>query len=118
MEWSVPVDTTVVLDLESSLVTGPMNEDGTYRLDEVAVGHINGLKVEIFSNEHPPPHFRVSFQGESNTFEICSGTPMHGNTLKKYHRNIKDWHRKHRNYFVERWNKLRPSNCPVGEVKC
>ena len=65
MEWSVPVDAAAVVDLENSLAIGPMNADGTYRLYEVTVGRINGLKVEIFANEHPPPHFRVSIQARA-----------------------------------------------------
>jgi len=78
MEWYVSVDEPTVQELANSLASGPLNEDGTHRLEEVVVGRINGLKVEIFANEHPPPHFKVSFQGEANTFDCrvsghCAG---------------------------------------------
>jgi hypothetical protein len=32
------------------------------------IGRIGGLKISIFAREHPPPHFRVSFQGESANY--------------------------------------------------
>ena len=83
MEWYVSVDEQMVRELANSFAAGLLNDDGTHRLEEVVVGRIDGLKVEIFANEHPPPHFKVSFQGEANTFNICTGAAMHGNAMKK-----------------------------------
>jgi len=95
-----------------------MNDEGLRRLEEQLVASLNGLKIEVFSREHPPPHFRVIYQGQSNNFDICTGEPLQGDALKKWHRNIKEWHGKHRQKLIEAWNSSRPSDCPVGEVHC
>lgn len=36
--------------------------DGSFSLyaEKILVERVRGLKFEIFANEHPPPHFRVT----------------------------------------------------------
>ena len=64
-EWSVVIDDELVASLAVSMRQGPIHEiqgdTGLRLLTEDTVARINGLKIEVFSNEHPPPHFRVEY---------------------------------------------------------
>jgi hypothetical protein len=114
-EWIVPVSDDLAKELGDSFAMGPIIDDaGTRYLTEEVFDRLNGLKIEIFSNEHPPPHFRVCFQGECNNFTIKDCTPMNGSALSTYIRNIKKWHKKRKKELIKFWNSKRPTDCPVG----
>jgi hypothetical protein len=116
-EWIVSVDELAGI-LKSELESGAIPDDVPRPLNEQLIDQLDGLRIEIFSREHPPPHFRVSYQGETNNFDICSGEPLKQDGLSKYHRKIRKWHRANRDLLVNAWNERRPADCPVGEVQC
>ena len=80
------------------------------------VDRFQGIRIEIFAREHPPPHFRVSCQAGDGTFTIRDCAPLAGN-LHRYNRVIRAWHRRNRSRLIEAWNRLRPSDCPVGKYE-
>ena len=95
-------------------------ENGGLFLLEVRhlVTRVNGLKIEIFSNEHPPPHFHVSSPNLNASFSIedCSllsplKKPPSAADLNK----IKYWHKYAKPLLIETWNSTRPISCTVGE---
>lgn len=97
----------------------PRDATGAVLLEDAQVARFNGLKVEVFSNEHPPPHFRVKYQSESNNFTICECEPLNGGSLRKYFGNIKKWwNDEGKELLIKAWNERRPSDCPVGRVEC
>ena len=61
MEWAIDAEESLVDALEESIRQGPVldivNGQEIRLLTEETVARIQGLKVEIFSDEHPPPHF-------------------------------------------------------------
>ena len=60
-EWVVKVPD----ELEAELVEsqkGPIIEGELRLLEEQLVDHLHGLKIEIFSNEHPPPHLGLTMR--------------------------------------------------------
>lgn len=117
-EWTLVVPTGLVSELEDCIAKGPIIDDFGKRLfEEELFDRINGLKIELFSKEHPPPHFRVCFQNECNNFSIKDCTPLNGKTLSRYFRNIKKWHNKNKDQLIDFWNKTRPTDCPVGLYK-
>ncbi len=117
-EWIIEIPEELKKELENSFRNGAiLNEQGRRPLNEEVVDRLNGLKIFVFSNEHPPPHFRVCYQNECNDFYIKNCAPMYGNALSKYLRNIKKWHKKNKNELIQFWNKKRPTDCPVGEYK-
>ena len=75
------------------------------------------FKVEIFSEEHPPPHFRVIYAGDSNCFRIDDCTPMYKYGLKNHLELIREWHTAHKLVLIETWDRTRPADCPVGKFK-
>lgn len=118
-EWRVEIEPKLVSELAEDFLLGPIvTDDGRRFLTEQTVARVDGLKIEIFSNEHPPPHFRVSYQGETNNFDICTGEPLEGAALSVWFRNIRKWHKENRHKLVARWNDSRPTDCTVGPVQC
>jgi hypothetical protein len=116
-EWRVPVEETLAEALRRSLTDGPIVDDeGRRLLTEARVDAFNGFRVDIFADEHPPPHFRVSYGGETANYRITDGLKLNGG-LDRYQRNIRDWHAKHHDLLISTWNRLRPSDCTVGEVR-
>lgn len=117
-EWVVEIRGKIRDELRLSFQHGPIiNDEGHRHLLEHEVDKLNGLKIEVFSNEHPPPHFRVKFGGETNCFRISDCLPMYGDALEPYFRNIKKWHKDNKPRLIDAWNKTRPSDCPVGEYR-
>jgi hypothetical protein len=117
-EFGIPIAEKRVAELRQSLEQGPMlNDQGARLLSEEELARFDGLVVQIFGREHPPPHFRVSHQGTSVNFNIRTGERLPKNTgLEKFERNIKAWWKGNVDYLIERWNATRPSDCPVGEI--
>lgn len=117
-EWKIEIPELLANELENCFLMGPIIDDNGIRsINEEEFGRLNGLKIEVFSNEHPPPHFRVCYAGECNNFTIKDCTPINGNGLSTYFRNIKKWHKANKNKLIEFWDKKRPSDCPVGKYK-
>jgi Domain of unknown function (DUF4160) len=117
-EWVVVIPGKPRNDLALSFQHGPIiNDQGVRSLLEHEVGKLNGLKIEVFSDEHPPPHFRVKFGSETNCFRIADCKPMYGDSLKQYFRNIKKWHYDYKQVLIDAWNTTRPSDCPVGRYR-
>ena len=118
-EWSVSIPQHSISELEDSLQQGGIIEirDGRgFRfLTEETVAQINGLKVEIFSNEHPPPHFRVKYQSSTANFAISDCSMINGGgEIMKFEKNIILWWKNNKSLLIDNWNRLRPTDCPVG----
>lgn len=118
-EYVVELDTALIAGLAESFRQGPILEirdgAGIRLLTEETIARINGVKVEIFANEHPPPHFRVKYQSSTANFQISDCTLMNGSgEVLKYERNIIFWWRSDKRILIDSWNRLRPSGCPVG----
>lgn len=118
IEYKIQLKNEKINDLIISINKGPIMPNGKHKFEEKQIAKLGSLKIEIFANEHPPPHFRVIMpNGESNNFKISDGEPLNGEPLKKYFRNIKKWLETNREFLILEWNSFRPTNCPVGEYK-
>lgn len=106
-----------------SILHGPCRIEelaGSLRLVEERqlVASVRGLKIEVFGNEHPPPHFHVNSCDVNASFTIddcrfINGIPPSGKALRA----LQYWHKNARPYLVERWNATRPDGCSVGEFR-
>lgn len=112
-EWVIKALSKLEDELAKSFRDGPINEEGLLPLNEEVVGHIDGLKIEIFPNEHPPPHFRVNYAGETANYAIKDCQQINDG-LSKWQRTIKKWHKENKVLLIKIWNTTRPSDCPVG----
>lgn len=117
MEWTVSASIDLVESLVAEFNDGRIiNDQGQRILTEKTVANLQGLKIQIFSDEHPPPHFRVAYANETASFSIRDCTKLNGG-LKNWERNIRAWHSANKSKLIEVWNKTRPSDCPVGEYR-
>jgi Domain of unknown function (DUF4160) len=92
-------------------------EAGNYRSSPRIVARVFGLTIEIWADEHPPPHFHVAYQGEDASFSIVECTRLPGSVgLQRYERKIRDWWKQNQSLLIEKWNSSRPANCPVGPI--
>ena len=120
-EWTTGQLPELAKSLEENFRRGvifEIYEDGSVLTTglEHKVDISNNLKFEIFSNEHPPPHFRVTYQGETANFRIDNGEKINGG-LKLFKKNVKSWHSQNKDRLISIWNETRPSDCPVGKYE-
>lgn len=121
-EYSIPVSNDLIDELERSISRGVMeiHPNGSFSItgQKVLVGRIDGLKVEIFANDHPPPHFRVKLQGSTANFRISDGGCINGSgEVMRYQGNIARWHQTNKQKLIDTWNRMRPTDCSVGEYR-
>lgn len=118
-EWSITLSQDAIDDLAESFQKGPVLEinegQGLRFLTEETIARFDGLKVEVFSNEHPPPHFRVKYQSSTANFAIADCSRINGSgEVLKYEKNIVLWWMDNKSTLIADWNRLRPTDCPVG----
>src|SRR5271154_5943573 len=90
-EWIVEVDQDIVERLRLSLRDDEWAEqsgDGRFSL---LLDRFRGLRVEIFSNEHPPPHFHITCGNESAIFSIADCSVI-GGTIRAKTGITRAWH--------------------------
>jgi hypothetical protein len=80
------------------------------------VERINGLKIEIYSNEHVPPHFHVKSANINAAFAIDDCALISGSVDGKTKRLITYYHKLSRGKLITFWNETRPTGCPVGPI--
>ena len=118
MTCTIPVPAALAAELEDSLNDGPMMDDlGRRLLNEEQLARFSGLSIQIYADEHPPPHFHVRHAGANVSFALDTGRRLPGmKGLETFDRNISKWWQDHRCELILTWNRLRPSDCPVGPV--
>ncbi len=94
-------------------------ENGEMFLIEIRqlVTRVNGLKIEVYSNEHPPPHFHVKSPNVDASFAIENCAVLEGKVDNRDRKKIELWHRKAKPLLIAAWNSTRPTNCTVGLYK-
>lgn len=121
-EYVVPIGDEAVDSLAKSIGRGPVlkirDGYGEHLVTKEFVDRINGVKVEVFANEHPPPHFRVKYQGSTANFRISDCGLLNGSgEVLKYEKNVRLWWKVKKQTLIDAWNKSRPTDCPVGEYR-
>lgn len=80
------------------------------------VARVNGLRIEVFSKEHAPPHFHVTSADIDAVFTVADGTFVRGTIDGRSRKLVEWWYARARAVVVSAWNESRPSDCPVGPV--
>lgn len=93
--------------------------DGELVLLEIKklVANVRGLKVEIYSKEHPPPHFHVKSASVNASFTIENCSLLNGKISNGEYNKILYWHQHSKQTLIDCWNETRPSDCVVGEYR-
>jgi hypothetical protein len=90
-------------------------DDSLYNIKQL-VARVDGLKIEIFAREHPPPHFHVSAGHIDATFSLADGSLLEGRLPGRERALILWWYARSRPLLIETWNETRPTDCPVGPI--
>ncbi|BCA79061.1 DUF4160 domain-containing protein [Desulfuromonas sp. AOP6] len=77
---------------------------------------VRGVKIEIYSDEHAPPHFHVVHNSEKSSFDIENGNHIEGDLKRKDQKVVQAWHSKNKETLKKVWNDTRPTGCPVGKI--
>lgn len=81
------------------------------------VDQVGSLKIEIYAKEHAPPHFHVKSNDVDAVFAISDCRLLKDTVSGKDERLINYWHSGAKSKLVEKWNRMRPANCPVGQIQ-
>lgn len=90
-------------------------DDSLYSIKQL-VAQVNGLKIRVFSREHPPPHFHISGGGIDAIFTVSDCKYIEGKIGWREEKLVKWWHQRSKPTLIEAWNNSRPSDCPVGPI--
>jgi hypothetical protein len=106
----------------NEILHGPysvMTIDGRQRLLHIKalVSRINGLRIEIYPNEHPPPHFHVTSAEVDASFRIDDCALITGKISRRDLDMIQVWHAGSKRKLVEKWDEMRPTKCSVGAFR-
>ena len=105
------------IQLADFLHSGAYICNGSFVEAKHLVDKLGKIKIEIYSNEHPPAHFHI-VSGENNaSFAIddCELLKNKGFSPKVI-KNIQDWFLYSKDRLIEVWNETRPSDCTVGKI--
>jgi hypothetical protein len=79
------------------------------------IERLDGLRIEIYPNEHPPPHFHVRSPEVDASFVIEDCRLLKGRATREALQKIKYWHRFSKPKLIDVWNSTRPTDCTVGK---
>jgi len=68
---------------------------------------IDGIKVDLYHNDHVPPHFHAKYAEYENLISIKKMEKMKGNLPTKQQRKIMKWAKEHQDILMEIWESLR-----------
>lgn len=121
-EYVVNVPEELEAQLSESFASGRIvefsDQGELVEFKKVHVDRINGIKIELFSNEHPPPHFRVKYQGSTANYRISDCKRINGSgEVTRFENNILKWWKANKQKLIDIWDECRPSDCPVGAYR-
>jgi hypothetical protein len=100
-------------ELEKYLNKTIVREDGVFYFIKELVGRIRNLKIEIYSNDHNPPHFHVKSSDKSidATFRLDNCKLLQGNLNSKDKKRIQKFFEDetNKNLMKKMWNKSKPT---------
>jgi hypothetical protein len=80
------------------------------------VAILDGIKVQFYWDEHPPPHFHVEFGEWQAQVAIGSVRIIHGSIPTRQSKKVVDWAEPRTNELLEAWTKcqsdLHPGKIP------
>lgn len=102
--------------LKNLIKYNSVDENGRLYSIRELVSSVEGLKIEIYFNEHPPPHFHVKSSDINAAFTIKDFKLLEGDIKGREYRIIKWWYERSRLKLINFWNDKRPADCKVGPI--
>lgn len=69
---------------------------------------IDSIKIDIYSREHPPPHFHAIYAEYEELIEIKTLKTYIGNLPSSKRKKVVKWADKHKDYLMEVFKQLNP----------
>lgn len=69
---------------------------------------IDSIKIDVYSREHPPPHFHVIYAEHEELIEIKTFTTYAGNLPKVQRNKVIEWAKANQDYLMENFKRLNP----------
>lgn len=105
------------MQLTDFVHSGAYIHDGSFVEARHFVDKLEKIKIEIYSNEHPPAHFHISANGNKASFGINDCRVLENSGFSsKIIKNIEDWFLHSKDNLIKVWNETRPSDCIVGKI--
>jgi len=83
----------------------------------VRVDIVNGYTIEIYADEHAPPHFHiVKNKKKLAAYTISDCTKLSGTLSNGIEKKVKFFHACAQDKLIRFWNDTRPGNCDVGKM--
>lgn len=71
-----------------------------------------GIIIQMFWNDHPPPHFHVRYADAKATIDIETLAVLTGSLPRTAERLVLEWAREHQNELREDWELCRQQKQP------
>lgn len=71
-----------------------------------------GIVIQMFWNDHPPPHFHAAYAGDEAVIEIATSRVMYSEMQPRALRFVLEWTELHRDELMEAWNQCSKSIPP------
>jgi hypothetical protein len=100
---------TTTQELEESLLRFLKAQSDS--LEKKLVEKICGVKIEIYPNDHQPPHFHIRTHDNNYRYTIDNCQPLSENDMnisRQTLRRIQDWHKNSINKLYSIWENTRP----------
>ena len=68
---------------------------------------IDGVKIDLYYNDHAPPHFHAKYAECEDLIEIKTLGKIKGNLPQKQHKKVIIWAKKNQSLLMEIWDSLR-----------
>ncbi len=92
-------------------------QDGTLLRIRKLIERVEGLRIEVRPNEHPPPHFHVITGDIDASFTIEDCSLLAGKLDRNHQKLIKWWHSRAQQKLISAWDETRATGCSVGEYR-
>jgi hypothetical protein len=74
---------------------------------------IDGIRIMMYLDDHPPPHVHAFMSGREAQFEILTGSQMEGELDRRSMRKVKLWIESNRTFLMEQWKKCQSNTSPT-----
>ncbi len=69
---------------------------------------IDGIKINIYFNDHNPPHFHAEINGEEELIKIENLETLKGGIPKTKRKKVTLWAATNQQFLWEKWNEFNP----------
>ena len=70
---------------------------------------LDGIRIEIYTDDHPPPHFHVRAGRMRAKFDIATGELLRGSLDKRSLRKVRQWMELNGDSLMQVWISSRPN---------